>query len=264
MAVCSIFPLPKIPELYASDSIPSMNNDLREMNESCILVGSNSSCKTSLLFQAALTYASKGEQVIFLCSQPFQRKPLQVDGMTPPSSSVCQHIKMVYISDAHELIKYISHFHMMGSLPVAILVDDLDFYVRHLAQEGDIEQNLARLCALLQDSVGFLEEKRRQPCHMLAAMTLSKQNKSLILLCHRFFREVWCTTADNSSGQNASININERRFFMYNTKTAVHIYYYKTLHSVFLDRVTQVSSTDCAQGHENITKNEEIANVNTV
>lgn len=52
-----------------------------------------SSGKTSLLFQAALSYSAEDLQVMFVCSKPWVKMPLCVHGMPRPDSSILRLLK---------------------------------------------------------------------------------------------------------------------------------------------------------------------------
>lgn len=58
-------------------------------------------CKTSLLFQAAVTHAAQGHHVVFISHEPISRLPLHVHGMPSPDANLLKELKMLCV---HELM----------------------------------------------------------------------------------------------------------------------------------------------------------------
>ncbi|GFW63774.1 hypothetical protein TNCV_3743821 [Trichonephila clavipes] len=115
--------------------------------------------KSSLLFQAAISIASGGDQVFFICPKSLEYRPYHVEGMPEFSPLVLQCVKMIYIEKPSDLLLYLCEFHTKESFPAAIMIDDIQYYVSHLSQEQSKEAAMVKLFAMLEDTVAFINQK---------------------------------------------------------------------------------------------------------
>ncbi|KFM79891.1 hypothetical protein X975_26977, partial [Stegodyphus mimosarum] len=195
MTICRFLPLQDVDELRQIQLFTS--HVLSSKAESCIIIGGQSFLRTSLLFQAALSYASDSDQVIFICPSPLMQKPLHVSGMIEPTPLVLECIKMVYITDPAGLLKYLCEFHKTQLLPVAIIIDDLQHYISHHSQDQSKEAALVKLFAMLEDTTGYISEKRGQPCHRIVSLNQDVCQKNII---KRFFGDLWHMDMNENKG----------------------------------------------------------------
>ncbi|GFS66818.1 hypothetical protein TNIN_371252 [Trichonephila inaurata madagascariensis] len=158
--------------------------------------------KSSLLFQAAISIASGGDQVFFICPKPLEYRPYHVEGMPEFSPLVLQCVKMIYIEQPSDLVKRIFVNRIRSeSYPAAIMIDDIQamflifpkyieqpsdlllylcefhtskqpaaimrltyiqYYVSHLSQEQSKEAAMVKLFAMLEDTVAFINQKNER------------------------------------------------------------------------------------------------------
>ncbi|CAL1299221.1 unnamed protein product [Larinioides sclopetarius] len=166
--------------------------------ESCAIIGDNKLLKSSLLFQAALSIASAGDQVLFICPRPLDHRPHHVVGVPQPSHLALQCIKMVYIENSPDLLQYLCEFHTKDSFPAAIAVDDIQYYISHLSSEDqNTDAALIKLLAILEDTTAFISQKKGEACHRMVSLSKGACPKSFL---KRYFRELWYI----SSGEKES------------------------------------------------------------
>ena len=137
----------------------------------CLLRGDADQCFRSLLFQAALSYASIDKRVAFYTPVPFQSLPSLVHNLVPSALATANlHlIQFHYLSTLADVHKHLLHL----SADVIILDGYLEF---PLADEDD-RFRIVSACALLRDTYAHL--------------TRARPDDDLILLCS-------CTCADAS------------------------------------------------------------------
>ncbi|GFR16976.1 uncharacterized protein TNCT_291371 [Trichonephila clavata] len=90
MSISQILPL------HDCDVLRQTHNPVSgDFNESCAIIGDNNLLKSSLLFQAAISIASGGDQVFFICPKPLEYRPYHVEGMPEFSPLALQCVKMM-------------------------------------------------------------------------------------------------------------------------------------------------------------------------
>ncbi|XP_055948556.1 uncharacterized protein LOC129981651 [Argiope bruennichi] len=167
--------------------------------ESCAIIEDNNSFKTSLLFQAALSIASAGDLVFFICPRPLEQRPYHVLGMPETSPLALQCIKMVYIENPSGLLQYLCEFHTKESVPAAIAIDDIQYYVSHLSNEDqNKEAALVKLLAILEDTTAFISQKKGETCHRMVSATKGACPKNFL---KRYFRELWYISSGEKEGE---------------------------------------------------------------
>lgn len=142
----------------SSKHIPKLIESLNAHTFPCIIFGENQIGKTTLLFQAAVSYANKDVSVLYICHQPLTKMPLGVHGMPHPDAQVLRNVKFIYMKKTEELIEYCSSVHTKPVLPDVIIIDDVDIYLEQMKEDG-IEHGTAKLCALLVDATTFIKGK---------------------------------------------------------------------------------------------------------
>ncbi|OWF40749.1 ATPase SWSAP1 [Mizuhopecten yessoensis] len=115
---------------------------------------------TSLLFQGAVSCGAKDFTVVFICPHPLDKIPSGVHGMPKPEANILQHVHFQYLMSIEELINYCASIHTRSVMPDVIMVDDLNHY---LGQEKKGEHGLAKMCALLLDTVTFISSRKDVP-----------------------------------------------------------------------------------------------------
>ncbi|ELU04656.1 hypothetical protein CAPTEDRAFT_222939 [Capitella teleta] len=130
------------------------------LDNSLMIHASDPQMRTNLLFQAAVTHISLGSHVTFICSQPLPHLPLHVHAMPRPQPQVMALLKMMYISNYSDLVKFLASIHNQAVLPEVLIVDDLTGYTAGSQNEASQVHAVARLCALLKDSLHFIHAKQ--------------------------------------------------------------------------------------------------------
>lgn len=130
-----------------------------------VLIGKGNIDIISLLFQGAVSCGAKDLSVVFICPHPLDKIPNAVHGMPKPEAKILQHVLFLYLKTVGELVNYCASIHTRSVLPDVIIVDNLNHYV---GQESKGEHGLAKLCALLLDTVTFIQSKNeRQHCQLV-------------------------------------------------------------------------------------------------
>ncbi|XP_021373656.1 uncharacterized protein LOC110463405 isoform X2 [Mizuhopecten yessoensis] len=122
-----------------------------------VLIGHGNVDITSLLFQGAVSCGAKDFTVVFICPHPLDKIPSGVHGMPKPEANILQHVHFQYLMSIEELINYCASIHTRSVMPDVIMVDDLNHY---LGQEKKGEHGLAKMCALLLDTVTFISSRK--------------------------------------------------------------------------------------------------------
>ncbi|XP_041353968.1 ATPase SWSAP1-like [Gigantopelta aegis] len=190
--------LPLISPWWSSaENLSDLGRVLLEDKRPVVLIGNKGSGKTSMLFQSAVTYASEGGTVVFICHQPLSQIPLTVHGMPSPDPSVLQSVRFLYMSDVKELVEFCASIHTRACLPSVIIVDNMDSYV-HQLKGNCVEHAAAKLCAMLMDTANFIQYKSKKAC--LVVMSASDTIKSLPSILKQFnMNPVFIEKSDHSS-----------------------------------------------------------------
>ncbi|GFR86174.1 ATP synthase subunit beta, mitochondrial [Elysia marginata] len=123
-----------------------------------VIVGPDTIDKTSLVFQAAVSAASVGQNVTHICTHPLKRLPTPVHGMPTPEPNIMKNVDFLYLEESSELISWFANVHTMSRLPGLIVVEDVLTYASQL-NDNLLERSLARLCATIADSTRWIESQ---------------------------------------------------------------------------------------------------------
>nr|XP_042902209.1 uncharacterized protein LOC107450926 [Parasteatoda tepidariorum] len=209
----------QLKDIHQENKVLQPNGISSDNKESCVILSDNSLLKSSLLFQAALSYASIGDQVIFICTGPFLAKPCPVSEMQTATPLTLECIKMVYISEPSGLLQYLCELHTKECLPCAVIVHDIHHYVSHYTEDTTKESSLIKLLAMLEDTAGFITRKKGDPCHRMVSLQKNFIPKNYF---KRYFRERWDISLGEGAGEyfvtdnnvpafRSTIHINENR-----------------------------------------------------
>ncbi|CAF1162373.1 unnamed protein product [Didymodactylos carnosus] len=122
-----MFPVSNFFDTFTKDDIYM---DSKSFVGTCLLMGDIDQCRTELLFQAAVSYASIGKKVYYYCPFPLQTVPLGVHSMPEATESSLQLIQFHYPHSTSELY---NHLTSIGSnskkatpltYPDVIIIDD--------------------------------------------------------------------------------------------------------------------------------------------
>ncbi|RUS91815.1 hypothetical protein EGW08_000386 [Elysia chlorotica] len=135
-----------------------------------VIIGPDTADKTSLVFQAAVSAASIGQNVTHICTHPIKRLPAPIHGMPLPEPSIMKNVDFLYLEESSELISWFANVHIMSELPDLIIVEDVLTYASHL-NDNLLEKSLARLCATMVDAAAWIASHNGsgQCCMILTA-----------------------------------------------------------------------------------------------
>ena len=191
MALKNIFPI-------CCDSLPETSQS--------ICIGPSQSFKSSLLFQFCYTCLQQQPDsvVLVICPQQVQQLPLLVQRMSSPTADQANRLQIIYLTTLEDLLDYLARMNTLDMRLSAIAVDDLNLFmmrrreVRRTRDQLGYEQLLGRIFALLQDTIGHLENKSspHSPSIQLLIMSSFDQHFTHNLaagdgLCRQFFDQVF-------------------------------------------------------------------------
>jgi len=135
-----------------------------------LICGPARSCKTSMLFSYALSYAQENRPVTFICSKKKIQNTLPIfpTGVAP-SPELLDNIQMKYIEDDNALRNYFANIHMFSQVPELILIDDLANFFGGIAQSA---VPLAKSLAFIKEAVTYCtsalkKQSRNESCLIL-------------------------------------------------------------------------------------------------
>ena len=246
--------------LFPCGPIIISNEDHRQLT-SVLLIGAKQTCKTSLLFQWAITLAQQtNDEIVFISPNIINKKPIEVHGMPKPTSSLLELIKITYISTYDDMVNYLSDFHQSKTFPAAFVIDDFNILVNrrsekqqignavinvsNLQREQDEKIHMSKLSALLIDTANFCLKKTNKAfsviavynTEMISSTTLMEETLLLAQsVGKRFFNQVWVIEkAENFLRKQYyfRLKVPKDEFSFFN------IYYYFDDKHVILDKVT--------------------------
>ncbi|XP_057451178.1 uncharacterized protein LOC130743081 isoform X2 [Lotus japonicus] len=152
-----------------------------------LLSGPPSSGKTSLLFQYAFNVAaaanSSNPNVLFICNrQRLDSKPPFLSQGIDPSSDVFHRIQMKYVNDDEDIRKYFAAFHLLDTLPAAVVIDDFgDFFDNKVCQQRYSNPRgrdlaMVKSLALCHNAISYANQKGS--CKLLLSDTHTHQGDS--------------------------------------------------------------------------------------
>nr|XP_022291814.1 uncharacterized protein LOC111103091 isoform X1 [Crassostrea virginica] len=142
---------------------------VRKNNDICVFQCQNCAVTRSLLFQCAVSYATKESTVIYICRQQVPSLPLGVHGMPSSDSRVLNYISFLYLDTVEDVMDFCASVHNREDKvgrPNLIIVDDIGSYIEQL-QGPCQDHKVAKLCALLCDAVHCLNNKQGGSCSLL-------------------------------------------------------------------------------------------------
>ncbi|XP_063423791.1 uncharacterized protein LOC134707715 [Mytilus trossulus] len=165
MTVHYIFPVGCSPWLKSPEET--------EVNSSEIstIISDTDHLSLSLLFQAAVSYASEELDVTFICQKPLATLPKTVHGMPQPDAKTIGTVKFLYLSTEEELTEYCSSVHLKTILPDILIVSDFHHYLSD-GHSSLGEHTAARLLALILDTFCYIKNKK------------NSSNNALLLSCN--------------------------------------------------------------------------------
>ncbi|XP_030646465.1 ATPase SWSAP1 [Chanos chanos] len=186
---------------------------LSSATESNVLVVSEGSTGTSLLFLTAVTAAAElGLKVIFFTHNAFQKFPVCLQSIPNLNPDSLKRIRFVYSKTLDELLHDVASLHELlakaAAPPSLLVVDGLERYLREAGTrstplKGD-RSAAAHLAALLHDTATFFTQNHA-PCRVMASFRLNQDSREtscpdpLLAVLDRYL-QVRCTLTQERRG----------------------------------------------------------------
>ncbi|XP_068657608.1 uncharacterized protein [Aristolochia californica] len=201
-------------------------------NDQFILISGPPSCgKTSLLFQFAINSVQECEtgNVVFICNRGrLQLNPPCLSQGIDPRSDVFQRIQMKYLEDDEGIKKYFAAFHLHGTYPLAVIIDDFgDYFQEKNCQErfGNARGRdlaMVRVLALCQDAINHANEKfpTRWPMTLILSDTHHGEIPRFLFIYKRWINSIFTIKGDGSGSyllKSSSSAFASRKIAKYST-----------------------------------------------
>ncbi|KAI0228968.1 hypothetical protein LSAT2_020612 [Lamellibrachia satsuma] len=172
-----------------------------------LITGKQNTLKTSLLFQAAVSYASEGCHVTFISQQPFSCLPWAVHGMPRPNPVIMKRLKMLYLTNYDDLIGYLTTLHQGAMIPSVLVLDDLHLFLHSQnCQDGKQQLAVAKLCSLLVDTAHYLHSSSDTTSGVLISLQDAATAEPIMATVERVFKTRWHIHTGESSHIVANTN----------------------------------------------------------
>lgn len=179
ITISHIFPIESPYCQFSGKSESPVNSLITKFTEYCVLKCPNSVTVRNLLFQCAVSHATKESDVTYICRQPLDTLPLGVHGMPRPEADVLKSVKFLYLKTVDELVEFCASIHNKVVGPDLIVVDDIDGYIEQFKGPCP-EHQAAKLCSLLCDAVHFINTKHGGSCCLLLSCMDSSNHLSSV------------------------------------------------------------------------------------
>lgn len=209
--------------------------------KSVMIMGPKGTCKTSLLFQIAISLTTNyDDSVLLISTQKMEKLPLVVHQMPKFTAKSAKNISLVYLKDYSELIKYVAELFMRKETYRAILVDGVEKFLSTVKEpeDGPYKDCAMKLFALLVDTAGHFISQDETECHVAITFDHNKddENEKITLssIGSHFFEEIL---------QAESVDIlNQKNGFRFVDSSNQRLYYYIEDKEIFFDRMTELST----------------------
>ncbi|XP_074593270.1 uncharacterized protein LOC141849011 [Brevipalpus obovatus] len=206
-------------------------------HKSVLLVGPTKTCKTSFLFQIAVSLsAGSNDPVIFISSQKVDKKPLNVHTMAEVDARRAKNITLVYLKTYADLIKYVANIFVQNESLSGILIDGVDLFLANITEnDGTYKECLLRLFALLNDTAAHFTTLNGTTCYAAATCDHKEDNKveeaTFFGLGLHFFDDVLRTEVHNIPYRTVN--------FLLTDSSDRKFHYYIEDGQIFLDKITE-------------------------
>jgi len=178
-----------------------------------LVVGEAKTCKTSLWWQAAMSYVAEGRNVLGICEK-VDRRPNPVRGMPPNDAKAAQKFLLKYANSREEFVQALTELvelTKISSLPDVILIDDLHVLTGSSDVDSDSDYSLAKVFAVLKNVVASIEARKARDCQstnrnigqddkamssssvtvVIFSAPLQSRGSSLVNVCQSFFDSIF-------------------------------------------------------------------------
>ena len=220
------------------------------------ILGPRRSCKSDLLFQAAVRilrqYPGPNHTVLMLMPRYVKYAPYHIHEMDRVNSETARQILIQYFYSAEHMLEYLAQYYVNEHLPLAIMVDDLDrFSSKNVVKNHYVDPRIisSKILTLLTDMSHYCSDKNQLPCYVIVTGRDDprKDPGNVTRLMHVFLDNIYTIErvcpVKNEDG-TAEISTRDRKQFKMKTAAGQNIYYFidddVSRREIFLDRVTQV------------------------
>jgi len=201
------------------DESDQQNQSINENNKNSniLMLGKKSLCKTSLLYQMAETIAIREcDDIHFITAKTIEKLPKPVNGMPlidVRNGHLLELVKFVHLSTYETLFDYFSEFPFHHSIPTAIIIDDISYYLNQIRRSSDEQpmlkktkykqkdqkQFMAQLSALLIETGNYCAKRRDGKCYTVMSLDTNQTDfmdhfKSYEMaksIGQRFYQNIW-------------------------------------------------------------------------
>ncbi|XP_033223906.1 uncharacterized protein LOC117177373 [Belonocnema kinseyi] len=158
-------------------------------DKSCVnatlISGTKETC-SFFIFEAAIHWAEEGHRVIYIAPKALQSPPLTHHDRSNPSTEAFKLMRFMYLPNYETLVEQLVDLHSFASLPNVLLVDDLDNYIEDPGVKDKREVHIARLCAILLDTMNACAVILKQNVHI--CVSISSECEKIYQL---YFDKLW-------------------------------------------------------------------------
>ncbi|XP_008560923.1 uncharacterized protein LOC103580809 isoform X1 [Microplitis demolitor] len=170
---------------------------LKNTSNSTLLCGPLTHAR-SFLFEAAMHWAENGNQVFYITASPLKSFPAQYHDREDVPPAVYNMIKFIYLENYEALAEQLVELHSFTKLPSLILLDHLDTYIKDVVNSELKDMHIAKLCAILHDSVNACARIKKSKVFLCASVSGSSiQNTPYSL----YFDNIWYLNADKNADE---------------------------------------------------------------
>ena len=145
--------------------------------------GEKGTCKTSMLFQAAVNVLNEDDEakVVFISPKRLDIIPTPIHHMK--RIDLEKHAKrfvLHYTSSAEDLLTFLATQHTQKVYPRAIIIDDLDVFMRGIQDSFESVGKtliMAQILAQLFDYSHYCAERTGKPCYSFLATNMPSEDK---------------------------------------------------------------------------------------
>lgn len=208
--------------------------------KSLMIVGPKATCKTSLLFQIAVSLTTNSDDSVLLIStEKMEKVPLVVHRMPKITAKSAKNISLVYLKNYSELMKYLAELFVRKETYRGILIDGVEKFLQTVveSQDGSYKDCAMKLFALLVDTAGHFTIQEDTECY--AAVTLDHKEDdvtekvTLSSIGLHFFDEILQAEPHDV--------LNYKNRFRFFDSSERRIYYYVEDEQIFIDCVAELT-----------------------
>ncbi|XP_051162568.1 uncharacterized protein LOC127282400 [Leptopilina boulardi] len=160
---------------------------------SILLTGSKKLNKF-FLFEAAVYWAEQGHRVFYFGPEKLQSSQFMHHDRSNPNSEAFKMMRFIYVSNYEALVEQLVDVHTIAPPPSVLLVDDFDNYIHDSDIKEKKEVHIARLCALLFDTMNTCAEILERKVHIFISIS-----SELNFIHQIYFNKFWTIEEENEN-----------------------------------------------------------------